>query len=86
MLRGLSGMVAAGVVVLAVVVVGAAYVGGNRNFPGPGTEAIVWHLVAAVLAITAQILADRTRGAVAAGASLLVVGIAAALLWTQWWG
>lgn len=35
-LRALSGTVAAGIVVLTLVIIGSAYLGGNRGFPGPG--------------------------------------------------
>ncbi|TQC45776.1 hypothetical protein EEB14_29595 [Rhodococcus sp. WS4] len=85
-LRALSGAVAAGVVILCLVVIGSAYVGGGRGFPGPGTVSISAHVVASVFVITAQRIADRREGVVAVVASVAVLAAAALLLSTQWWG
>lgn len=85
-LQGLSGSVAAGVVVLALVVVVTAWLGPRRGFPGPGTESVVAHVVAAVTVVVAQRYADHRRGGVAVIGSLLVFLVTGALLWTQWWG
>lgn len=84
-LRGFSGFVAGGVVALTLVVVGAAVLGGERDFPGPGTQSVTWHLVASVLVVGVQWWADRRRGVLAVGASVLVIAAAIGLLWTQWW-
>lgn len=84
-LRGLSGVVAGGVVVLTLVVVGVAYLASDRDFPGPGRESIAVHVVASVAVVTAQVLADRRRGAGAALASAAVLVVTGLLLWTQWW-
>ncbi len=84
-LRGLSGVVAGGVVVLTLVVVGVAYLASDRDFPGPGRESIAAHAVASVVVVAAQLLADRRRGAVAALASTAVLAVTGLLLWTQWW-
>lgn len=86
MLRGLSGAITAGLVVLAIVVVGAQYVGSQRGFPGPGTVSVAAHIGAAILAIVIQHFADHRRRAISALASLLVFVVAGVLLWTQWWG
>ncbi|MFC9786211.1 hypothetical protein [Rhodococcus sp. NPDC127528] len=85
-LRAFSGAVAAGVVVLAVVVVGTAYLGGRRGFPGPGEMSVGAHIVAAVAVVVAQWFADHRRGAVAVGGSIAVLLVTTLLLWTQWWG
>ncbi|MFC0454377.1 hypothetical protein [Rhodococcus jostii] len=85
-LRALSGAVAAGVVILCLVVIGSAYVGGGRGFPGPGTVSISAHVVASVFVIIAQRIADRREGVVAVVASVAVLAAAALLLSTQWWG
>lgn len=53
--RALSGTVAAGLVVLAAVVVGAAVLGVRRGFPGPGASSVGWHIGMAALALGAQI-------------------------------
>ncbi len=86
MLRGLSGAVTAGLVVLAVVVAGAQYLGSQRGFPGPGTVSVAAHIAAAIGAVVIQHFADHRRRAVSVIASLLVLAVAGILLWTQWWG
>ena len=84
-LRGLSGAVAAGVVVLTLVVIGAAFVGNERSFPGPGGVSIAWHVAVSVVAVAGQRLADRRSGAIAIAGSVIVLVAAGLLLWTQWW-
>lgn len=86
LLRGLSGIVAGGMAALAAVVTGAAIIGAEKRFPGPGVAVVAWHVGAAVVAVTAQVFADRRRsGWVDLGVALLVFVTAGALLWTQWW-
>ncbi|QSE89138.1 hypothetical protein JWS13_11195 [Rhodococcus pseudokoreensis] len=85
-LRAFSGAVAAGVVILCLVVIGSAYVGGGRGFPGPGAISITAHVVASVVVIVAQRIADRRDGLAAVVASVAVLAAAALLLATQWWG
>ena len=84
-LRGLSGVVAGGVVVLTVVVLVAAYLASDRDFPGPGAESIAAHVVASVLVVGLQVFSDRRRGGTSALASGAILVITALLLWTQWW-
>ena len=84
-LRALSGSVAAGLVVLAAVVIAGAIIGGQRGFPGPGAMSVGAHVVGAVAAVLCQRLSDRRRAVLAVLASVAVFGIAAAVLWTQWW-
>ncbi|MET9028354.1 hypothetical protein ABZW96_22425 [Nocardia sp. NPDC004168] len=83
--RGLSGVVAGGVVVGMLVVVGAAVIAQRRGFPGPGAESVAWHVAAAVVALAAQIYSDRHRGSAAFTGSMIVFLAAGLLLWTQWW-
>ncbi|MBF6081658.1 hypothetical protein IU485_09835 [Nocardia cyriacigeorgica] len=83
--RGISGLVAAGIFALAVVVVAAAIIGARRGFPGPGAESVTWHVVSAAIVVAAQVYSDRHRGVAALTATLLVVATAGVLLWTQWW-
>lgn len=85
-LRALSGAVAAGVVVVMLFVVGAAYLSGDRGFPGPGRTSLVVHGVAALAVVVGQRFADRTRGMAAASASVAIFVIAGLVLWSQWWG
>ncbi|GAB2642683.1 hypothetical protein ACWDYH_00910 [Nocardia goodfellowii] len=84
-LRGFSGLVAAGTFVLALVVVAAAFMGARRGFPGPGGESVAWHVATSILAISAQIFADRRRGFAAFSGSMVVFVASGLLLWTQWW-
>ncbi|MGW0004260.1 hypothetical protein [Nocardia grenadensis] len=86
LVRGLSGVAAAGLVLLASVVVGAEIIGERRGFPGPGAESVAWHIVVAAIAVVAQVYSDRVRGAASLGAAVVVLGSGAILLWTQWWG
>ncbi len=83
---GLSGVLAAGVVVLTVLVVVAELVASGRGAPGPGTAAVLAHGAAAVVVVTAQVWADRRGGRAASGVGVAVVfTVSAVLLWNQWW-
>ncbi|QLY32820.1 hypothetical protein [Nocardia huaxiensis] len=84
-IRGLGGVIAAGTVVLALVVVGAAILGVRRGFPGPGVADVAWHVAAAALVLSAQIFADRRRGMASFCGAVVVFAVAGGLLWTQWW-
>jgi hypothetical protein len=84
--RGISGVAAAGLVLLALVVVGAELIGERRGFPGPGAESVAWHIAVSVIVVVAQVYSDRVRGAASLGAAAVVLGSGAILLWTQWWG
>lgn len=85
LLRGLSGLVAGGLIVLTGVVLASAIIGARRDVPGPGAESLIWHLGITAVAVTAQVWADRRRGAATVPAALVVLGGAGVLLWTQWW-
>lgn len=84
-LRALSGSVAAGLAVLAVVVIVMAVVGDQRGFPGPGAMSITVHVAGTAAALLCQRFTDRRRDFIAVVASLAVFAIAGAVLWTQWW-
>lgn len=84
--RAVSGVMAGAVLVLAVVVCVARYLAGEREFPGPGTESVAAHVVAAVVVTVAQVAADNRRGVVAVGASSVVIFTGLILMITQWWG
>lgn len=84
--RSLSGLVAGGLVVLAAVVIGFAVLGDDRGFPGPGDESVTWHVLGALVAVAAQVFADRRRGPAAFAGSAVVFVAAGLLIWTQWWG
>lgn len=83
-LRGLSGVLAGGTVVLVVALLVAGLVALRFGVPGPGAGVVVGHAVAATIAMVLQLYADRTagvRGALAAVAAIVVVAAALAYEW-----
>ncbi|UTT49760.1 hypothetical protein [Rhodococcus gordoniae] len=84
--RAISGVVCGAVLVLTAVVCGAQYLAGDRGFPGPGTTAVAAHVVASLVAVIAQVTADRRSGGAALLSSAVVIFTASILLLTQWWG
>ncbi|GAA3846796.1 hypothetical protein GCM10022380_76110 [Amycolatopsis tucumanensis] len=83
--RGFTGSLAAGLVALAVLVLGAGLLCAFLDVPGPGAAPMIGHPIAAVLALLAQRVADRSRGVVAAVAGVVVLALALTALWTFWW-
>lgn len=84
LVRGLSGMLTAGLVVLVAGLVVAWVVALRSGSPGPGSGTLLVHAVAAVVAIVGQVYADRTpgpRGTLAAVGVLVTVG---AVLTVEW--
>lgn len=84
LLRGISGVLAGGLVALSVALLVAGIVAHQRAVPGPGVPAIAGHTVAAVVAVLVQRRADRAAGPAAAGAALGVVALTAVVLGVQW--
>ena len=89
-LRGFSGALAVGLVVLTLVLAGAQWLSaqwlsGPATVPGSGTGALVGHGTGALLALLLQRTADRSRGGRAGAVSLAVLSVAAAVLWFWWW-
>lgn len=85
LLRGLSGSVAAAVVLLAVVVIAAQLLAASESWAGPGWLAVGGHVLAAVFAVLLQRFADHRTGAAAWAAGLSVFAVAFAALWLWWW-
>jgi hypothetical protein len=85
--RGCTGAIAAGLVVLVLALVGVQIFASEdaAAAPGPGAAMIGGNAAAAVLAVACQWYADRTRGGRAAAAHLAVVAVVAAALWFSWW-
>ncbi|GAB2725373.1 hypothetical protein [Nocardia thraciensis] len=83
--RALSGIVAGGLVVLSAVLIVAEFLGQRRGFPGPGTATLGWHIGLSIVAVAAQLFADRRRGFAVLFGSLVVFVAAGYLLVTQWW-
>ncbi|MBE9375712.1 hypothetical protein IQ251_14760 [Saccharopolyspora sp. HNM0983] len=84
-MRGLSGTLAAGAVVLALGLIGFQIWGSGRGIPGPGLPDVIAQSAVAVLAVGLQRFADRhpdRSGALAAtGTAALVLGS----VWFWWW-
>lgn len=85
LLRGLSGALAAGLVMLAVLLGVAEWLSGPDTVPGPSIGALVGHWVGAAVAVALQWFADRRRGARAVVAALAVLAVVVAVLFTWWW-
>lgn len=83
--RELSGALAVGMSVLAVVVIVFQVLAWGRDTPGPGSWTVVGHVAAAALAVFVQRYADRLTGW-AAGLAVLGVGVVSGVtLWLFWW-
>lgn len=83
--RELSGSLAAGVVVLAAVVLVMQVVSWIRNVPGLGGWVLAGHVVGAVLAVLAQRQVDRRTGRGALVAGLALGAVVAGVLVLFWW-
>ncbi len=84
-LRGFSGVAAGGLIALTLVLAGAELLGARDGFPGPGWAMVGWHLGVTIVAVVAQILADRRRDAIGFAGSVAVFVAAGFILVTQWW-
>ncbi|NUT97947.1 MAG: hypothetical protein HOY78_38630 [Saccharothrix sp.] len=83
--RGASGAVAVGLVLLALALLGVQVYAGTRDLHGPGVDMVIGHVVAGAVAVVGQVVADRSRRWVAAGAGLGVLVVGALVLWVYWW-
>ena len=83
-LRRISGVLAGGLVVLAVAL-GVAWVVATRSgSPGPAPGFLAWHALAAVAAVVAQVRADRAPDGRSTVPALLVVVISVVVLAALW--
>ncbi|MGH3831379.1 MAG: hypothetical protein ACRDRS_13185 [Pseudonocardiaceae bacterium] len=83
--RGLSGVLAGGLVALAIVVCVAQWLASTSGRPGPGMVAVAGHGVAALAAVVLQLAAQRSQGNGGALASWLVLALTGIVLWFGWW-
>ncbi|HEY2095176.1 MAG TPA: hypothetical protein VGH72_01870 [Pseudonocardia sp.] len=84
LLRATGGALAAGLTVLAVAMLGVWALAFSNDDPGPRARLLVAHLVAAVLAVLLQRVADRRAdrvGRAAAGGVLLVALVVSVVFW-----
>lgn len=84
-LRGFSGVLAGGLVALAVTVAVAQWLAGSAAEPGPGGALVLGHGAAALAAVALQVVADRSRGARATLAATAILVLTAAVLWFGWY-
>lgn len=84
-LSWLTGLLAGGLVVLAVVMVGAQLYSSVNRMPGPGALTIFAHVGAAVLAVVLQWFADRRVGPARWLCCAGIVVITGVLLWFFWY-
>jgi hypothetical protein len=82
--RGLTGSFAAGLVVLAVIVLGSGVYALSTGAPGPGPLMLIGHPIGAILALSAQWVADRKTGVVAVAGGAAVLALTVATVWTLW--
>jgi steroid 5-alpha reductase family enzyme len=83
-LRGLTGLLAGGLVALAVALTVGWVIADRTGSPGPGPATLVWHGAAAVAAVVAQLYADRHDGRSGLLAAVAVALITAVVLAVQW--
>jgi len=83
--RELTGALAVGLSVLAIVVLVFQVLAWIRDMPGPGATMVGGHLGAAVLAVVVQRVADRNGGWLAGLAALAVLVITGVTMWLLWW-
>jgi hypothetical protein len=84
-LCGLSGVLAGGIVALAVAVCVAQWLASSSGRPGPGAAAVAGHIVAALAAVALQLAAERSPGRRAALASGSILLLVTGVLWFGWW-
>lgn len=85
LLRGLSGALAAGLVLLAVLLGVAEWFSGPDTVPGPGVGVLVGHCAGAAVAVVLQWVADRRGGVRAVLAAIAVIAVVVAVLSNWWW-
>ncbi|MDN5931252.1 MAG: hypothetical protein L0I24_09350 [Pseudonocardia sp.] len=83
-LRRVSGVLAGGLVVLAVALGAAWLVATRTGSPGPLPAFLAWHGIAAVAALVAQVRADRAPDGRGAGPALAVIVISVVVLGALW--
>ncbi|WP_051400277.1 hypothetical protein [Haloechinothrix halophila] len=82
--RGLAGAVSAGLMLLAIALFALTAFAPEFGVRGPGGVVLAGHVVAAVFAVAAAVLADRTRGLLAFIGVVGALTIATITLWWFW--
>ena len=84
LVRGLSGVLVGGLVALALVLLAGWFYADQTGLPGPGAGMLVGHLVAAAVAVAAQVWADRRTDRVGTLAALALSGVIVGGLTLVW--
>lgn len=83
-LRGLTGTLAFGLVVVAFGLLGAQFFADGHRMFGPGVSVVTWHFVAGAMAVGLQALADRRRDVIGTLAAPGVLVVVIGVLWIWW--
>lgn len=83
--RALGGALSAGLLVVALGLLGVQIWAGSSALGGPGTPDVVTHLAAAVLALVLSAVADRRRDRVGGLCCLLAFVCVIGTIWLWWW-
>jgi hypothetical protein len=84
-LARLSGVLAGGLVALAIAVCVAQWLASMSGRPGPGVTAVIGHGVAALAAVALQLAAERSSRRSAALCSWSILLLVTGVLWFGWW-
>jgi hypothetical protein len=82
--RGFTGSFAAGLMVFGVVLVGVQFWAARTGQGGPGMALVISHLVAGVVALMLQAVADRRADGVGALSALGSLAVVLGSLWFWW--
>lgn len=83
--RGLTGSLAHGLVVLAVFLIGVQIWAGQVGWEGPGIGTISAHVIGGLLAVGLQAFADRRRDRAGGIAVVAVPVVVLGTVWLWWW-
>lgn len=85
LVRGLTGSLAAGLLVLAATLLGVQLWATNNGLLGPGADVVIGHFAACGVALVAQTVADRRRDTVGGLSAAFVFAVVLGTLWYSWW-
>ncbi|GAA4841624.1 hypothetical protein [Saccharopolyspora rosea] len=84
-LRGITGSLAAGSLVLGLALVGMQFWATAHGQEGPGLPAVIWQVVSGLVAVVLQAVSDRRRDTVGGWALVCVLVVVFGSLWFWWW-
>ncbi|NMH97163.1 hypothetical protein [Pseudonocardia acidicola] len=84
LLRGTAGVLAGGLVVLALVLFAGWLIATRTGSPGPGGGMLIGHGLGAVAAVAGQVVADRRADRMGVLAALGVIVVSAVVLGAYW--